>query len=341
MEKVLSICVPTYNMEFLLSRCLESFVIERKYMEKMEIIVVNDGSKDQSSIIAHRFAEKYPNTFIVVDKPNGNYGSCINAALKIATGKYFRICDADDKYEKCNLVDYIIFLENVSTDIVFSPYSTLNFDEEIKEFTTCPNNLEGLSVDINDVNWSDREIMRLRAMHCIATKLCMLLENNYVQSEGISYTDTQFSFYSLLYSKTCSFFEKNIYQYYLGRDGQTMSIFSMRKSHLHFYLNADKMINTYCDINYSISNNKRVALLDCIFIEALCFVDGFLGNFVKTNKQISALKLLIEKSNKSYNPCPLEDYLLSHSMRFKFWRKYKIPAFILYILIKIKEIFKR
>jgi len=72
-------------------------------MDMLEIIVVNDGSNDNSSAIAHEYAENYPHNYIVIDKPNGNYGSCINAALKIATGKYFRICDADDRYNKINL----------------------------------------------------------------------------------------------------------------------------------------------------------------------------------------------------------------------------------------------
>ena len=110
MEKILTICVPTYNMEALLPRCLDSFIIEEEFMNRLEIIVVNDGSKDRSSEIAHQYEAKYPNSFIVIDKPNGNYGSCVNAALKIARGKYFRICDADDYYISKNLSDYISLL---------------------------------------------------------------------------------------------------------------------------------------------------------------------------------------------------------------------------------------
>lgn len=109
MKKILSVCIPTYNMEALLGRCLNSFIVDKNYMNQLEIIIVNDGSKDNSSRIAHEYANKYPDTFVVVDKPNGNYGSCINAALKVATGYYFRICDADDRYENSNLVAYIDF----------------------------------------------------------------------------------------------------------------------------------------------------------------------------------------------------------------------------------------
>ena len=75
MNKILSVCIPTYNMERLLARCLDSFIIEKEYMDKLEIIVVNDGSKDNSIKIAYEYVEKYPNTYIVIDKSNGNYGS--------------------------------------------------------------------------------------------------------------------------------------------------------------------------------------------------------------------------------------------------------------------------
>ena len=97
MEKIISIIVPTYNMEKYLKNGLDSLIIsERK--ERVEVIVVNDGSKDRSLEIAAEYVEKYPSVFRLIDKPNGNYGSCINAALKIASGKYIKIMDADDHF---------------------------------------------------------------------------------------------------------------------------------------------------------------------------------------------------------------------------------------------------
>ena len=256
MGKILSVCIPTYNMETLLSRCLDSFILEQEYMDKLEIIVVNDGSKDKSSIIAHKYAEKYPNSYIVIDKANGNYGSCINAALRIATGKFFKICDADDRYETTNLKEYIEFLERMKTDIVFSPFSTLTTDGALKETLICPESLKNKIFNIDNVNWVDKKIIRFRLMHCMATRTEILKTNKYEQTEGISYTDTQFSFYSLLYSQTCSFYDKVIYLYYLGRDGQTMSLESMKRTHYHFYINADRMIDTYREISHPLSINK-------------------------------------------------------------------------------------
>ena len=96
MNKLLSIIIPTYNMEKYLHKCLDSLVVSDENMVRLEVLVINDGSKDTSSQIAHEYEDKYSKTIRVVDKDNGNYGSCINRGLKEATGKYVKVLDADD-----------------------------------------------------------------------------------------------------------------------------------------------------------------------------------------------------------------------------------------------------
>ena len=85
MEKQISIIIPTYNMEAYIGKCLDSLLIPE--FDQVEVLVVNDGSKDRSSEIAHRYADRYPDSIRVIDKPNGNYCSCINAALPQCTGR--------------------------------------------------------------------------------------------------------------------------------------------------------------------------------------------------------------------------------------------------------------
>ena len=98
--KILSIIVPSYNMEAYLPKCLRGLVIDDKeLLGKLDVIVVNDGSKDRTSEIAHSFETKYPGVFRVIDKTNGHYGSCINAALPVAEGEYVKILDADIEAE--------------------------------------------------------------------------------------------------------------------------------------------------------------------------------------------------------------------------------------------------
>ena len=94
-DKILSLVVPTYNMEKYLPACLDS-VTDELIGDSLEVIVVNDGSTDRSPDIIRQYEQKRPDLIKVIDKPNGHYGSCVNAGLAVATGKYFKILDADD-----------------------------------------------------------------------------------------------------------------------------------------------------------------------------------------------------------------------------------------------------
>lgn len=96
-KKVLTIIIPMYNMEKYINQCLDSLMVQG--MERLEVIVVNDGSKDGSLAIARTYESRYPQIFCVINKENGNYGSCINCGLSKATGRYIRVLDADDFLE--------------------------------------------------------------------------------------------------------------------------------------------------------------------------------------------------------------------------------------------------
>ena len=107
--KVLTVSIAAYNVEDYLKKCLDSFVDEgNPLMNAVEVIIVSDGSKDNTVSIAKEYQEKYPDTFVLIDKENGGYGSTINASLKKATGKYFKLVDGDDWV---NTNDFYAFVE--------------------------------------------------------------------------------------------------------------------------------------------------------------------------------------------------------------------------------------
>ena len=82
MNKILTIIIPTYNMEKYLRRCLDSLIIDEEGMKQLEVLVINDGSKDSSSQIAHEYQDKYPDTFRVIDKENN-----VLITMWLVTGK--------------------------------------------------------------------------------------------------------------------------------------------------------------------------------------------------------------------------------------------------------------
>ena len=110
MEKILSLSIAAYNAEKDIVNCLDS-LIRSNVLEKLDIIVVNDGSKDHTAEVVQKYVERYRDSIRLVNKKNGGHGSTINTSIKYACGKYYKILDADDWVNSENLNRLVAFLE--------------------------------------------------------------------------------------------------------------------------------------------------------------------------------------------------------------------------------------
>lgn len=219
MVKLLTIIIPTYNMEKYLRRCLDSLLVSGENMALLEVLVVNDGSRDASSDIGHEYETNYPQTIRVIDKDNGNYGSCINRGLKEATGKYVRILDADDYYLTENLNKFISILKDTDADLLLSDMVSVYADgNKIRHSFDLDRNF------IYDCRLlSQDEFMNKMEMHHITYKKTVFDALEYRQTEGISYTDQEWTFYPIMGVESATYFPAVIYSYMLDREGQTMN----------------------------------------------------------------------------------------------------------------------
>lgn len=224
MSKLLSIIIPTYNMETLLPRCLDSLLVEDA-LEHIEAMVVNDGSKDGSLAIANAYKERFPDSVTVINKPNGNYGSTINAALPVAKGKYVKILDSDDWFDSGSLVLFLNKIQSIDTDMVITHFTTINEDssKEITKYNVYGKEPYeyGHKYELDDVLKDG--FIRFFLMHSLTYRTQMLRDMGYRQTEGISYTDTEWSCYPLFRAKDITFLDIDLYQYNLAREGQTMN----------------------------------------------------------------------------------------------------------------------
>ena len=91
--KLLSIAIPCYNSAGYMRKCIDSLLPGG---EDVEIIIVNDGSSDNTPDIAEEYRERFPGIIKVVNKENGGHGSAVNAGLEQARGLYFKVVDSDD-----------------------------------------------------------------------------------------------------------------------------------------------------------------------------------------------------------------------------------------------------
>lgn len=205
-----------YNMEKYISSCLESLKIPS--IDALDILVINDGSKDNSSKIAHSYEARFPGSIRVIDKENGNYGSCINRGLKEAKGKYIKILDSDDTFATNNLEVFINFLHKTTVDLVVSDYVVIddsNREKRKQKFPLIPFKELRMEEIVNN----HAEF----AMHAITYNRDLFSKFQYQQTEGISYTDGEWAFVPMLFVRSIIYFDKGVYRYLIGRTGQTVN----------------------------------------------------------------------------------------------------------------------
>lgn len=242
MEKQLTIAIPSYNMEEFLDQCIGSMVtISEVGLQALEVICVNDGSKDRTSEIAHSYADRYPDTVRVIDKANGHYGSCVNAALKEATGRYFRTVDADDWIDSEALEILLRELAKIESDCVLTNFN-INREGKIEK------------IEYNALRWGDEidltkekiDMHYWLGMHMLTWKTDFLRRIGYRQTEGICYTDVQYSVLPLVQAKNLIALNIYLYQYRLGREGQSMDEMSL-------YRNRKHILKMLLDLNFELS----------------------------------------------------------------------------------------
>lgn len=101
MKKV-SVIVPVYNAEKYLEKCISS--IANQTLDDIEILAINDGSKDNSLNVLDNLSIKYKDKIRVFDKSNGGAGSARNIGIDNATGEFIKFVDADD-YLSLNILE--------------------------------------------------------------------------------------------------------------------------------------------------------------------------------------------------------------------------------------------
>ena len=126
MPKV-SVIVPVYNTEKYLDRCLESLI--NQTFKDIEIIIVNDGSTDNSEEIIKKYVKQYPDIMKYIFQKNQGLSSARNNGVKLATGKYISFVDSDDYID----VDLYKNLENIMNgDIDLIKFKMVKTDENLK-----------------------------------------------------------------------------------------------------------------------------------------------------------------------------------------------------------------
>lgn len=215
--KSLSIVIPAYNMEKYLDECLKSMVRE-SILDLLEVIVVDDGSKDKTVEIARCYEMEYPQTFKVISKENGGHGSALNVGIEAAQGKYIRPIDADDKVNTDALEYLTNYLVDCNSDMIVTHYKKL-FSKSGKVVNV---RIKGVEYEqeyrLNDV----AEYNQWYLYHHVMYRADILKHDNIKLSEHVFYDDMEYDGLPLIYVRTVTFVNRYIYYYRLEREGQSV-----------------------------------------------------------------------------------------------------------------------
>ncbi len=247
--KYLTISVAAYNVEKWLEKCLSSFVIQ-EILEDIEVLIVNDGSIDDTAKIAKKYVSKYPNTFVLINKENGGHGSTINTGIKTASGKYFKLVDADDWVTKDGIVDLVKIARDCSVDAIISPYYKFYMnsnDMQLQNILHCTFNDFEKVIQIENI--AEKCEFSLPTL----TFKTSLLKDNFTEiTEKCFFVDIEYdAFYSCRISNAL-ISNIPVYVYRLGNDNQSVALTNMvkrRDQHLVVY---NKLLKFYNEVSGNI-----------------------------------------------------------------------------------------
>lgn len=216
-NKVLSVSIAAYNVQGYIDQALNS-IIECPLAEDIEAIVVNDGSSDRTLEIATGYATRYPSIINVIDKENGGYGSTINASIKVAAGTYFRLLDGDDWFDSDELAKLVDFLKKTDADVVVTKYrSVRGADERLVKLDQV---YDGQTYPIE--NHLDGQYSQAMLVFRTSRLKDVLVEHPI--TEHANYTDMEFVLKGVAAMRSISYLDSEVYQYRLGREGQSVEL---------------------------------------------------------------------------------------------------------------------
>lgn len=250
-EKIVSFIIPAYNSEEYLEKCLTSF-LHKKILDKIEVLVVNDGSKDLTNKIGKKYAEKYPQVFDVIDKRNGGHGSAINIGVMRATGKYIKVVDSDDWVITKNLPEYIDTLHTATADVILTNYHMVDMTTDEKTGWTMFLSCYGQPMDMADLMESWKLVDRCFTFHGITYRREFYLDEGHVLLEGVYYEDHEYATIPCCFASTILPLNLYLYEYQVGNSSQSVAIINQLK-HLD---DLEKVIRTMQ--NFYVKNIARL-----------------------------------------------------------------------------------
>ena len=239
--KVLSVSVAAYNMARLIRECLDSFAASG-VLEEVEILVTDDGSRDETPEIVEEYVKKYPDSVRLIRQENHGPGSTVRSGAEHAAGKYFRMVDSDDRVDPAAFAALVRRLKETEADLVLCGYTL--FDDKTGETRLCPSPLPEGARWGEKMPFPEAAAGLETAMHAAVYKTELFRRIAPEILDGF-YTDMLYLLLPVPLVKTVEFFEGSVYQYRVALEGQSMNWRSMQKNEPQHRAVLEKVIALY------------------------------------------------------------------------------------------------
>ena len=247
MNKLLTIVIPCYNTEQYLAECLDSVLLP-EYNDVLEVLAINDGSRDGTLALAREYEAKYPEILRVIDKPNGGWGTVINLAIKEACGRYFKILDSDDWFDKDAFAEFMAILKECEADILTSIYTEVYIDSSVIGAM--------YKADFCNRAWDMEEFAKVTngnlnlPMTNITIRTQILIDNK-IQMPPRYYGDIYYLLCATALAKSICVTNIDLYRYRKGHLVQSTSIDSYRRNCRDYISLIENLIRFYEGLSVS------------------------------------------------------------------------------------------
>lgn len=306
-QPILSIVIPSYNVAKYVKGGVQS-LLRSKYASDLEIIIVNDGSKDNTIEKSNELLENYhgKNPIVrIVDKENGGHGSTINKGIELATGKYFRLMDGDDYYITEELDKLIERLKVEDSDIILTNY--------IEDFAITAvynpvkfyiNLTPGTKYNLDEMYYNGNEYGFINFGPLLPTstyKTSILKNAKFKIDEHCFYVDMEYNMIGYINAQTVVYYPFNIYNYYLGRPGQSISREAYKRNILHHEKVCLRLVDYFTKNENKLSNNKKNYLKKCIIYPMCKRQYELTTELFKDNKNFKTFDNQLKQYPEFYN----------------------------------------
>lgn len=216
---VLTIAVPTFNMEWCLTENLQTYQ-DRRLFHRLEVLCINNASEDGSKTIMEAFCRETPEIYRLIDRKVDDYGAAVNEAVSLARGAYFRIVDADDWVDTGELLKLVDALEQCDVDVVITDYQIVSMqNHSAKKIRAC----EQGAVYGQSSDRLEGPLRTLPSIHGTTYRTDMLRENSFQVQTGIFFVDEEYVILPYLYALSVIYYPYDVYRYQVENPNQSTS----------------------------------------------------------------------------------------------------------------------